>query len=322
MEALFFLAIVGSIIYLVYQNKQGKSENIYESENPVDTRNFTFEKAVEGCCVSVTQIKELDNEWDRVDDAMRQKQNAPGRWTNMLNFFFKKGAYKENLNFTESEKQTKARSYYRNMMIFNVAAPIIVTPIALILSALIIVLPLWLALIVGIGAIVFVIVKVFIPDKEIKKERKHYPWRFNVQPLGSQMYILQQDANDNLEKTHRFYYDLYLPCKRKADELMADTRNRDGEYYKLYQEVARCETEMYNCTPMQRIKKFQRKLLMKNVKIVAAVATIATVAVTAGFVSMLNNAGKDIGYSPKSTARYRDSDSGNLYDEDGNRVPW
>ena len=311
MGTLLFLAIIGGIIYLVYRNKKSKRENTYESENPVDTRDFTFEKAVEGCCVAVTQISELDKEWYRLDEAMKQKQNTPGSWVNLLNFFLKQGAYKENLSFTESAKQAKARSYYRNMMIFNVAAPIG----ALILSALTGVLPWWLALIVGIGAIVLVIVKVFIPDKEIKEERKHYPWRFNVQPLGSQMYILQQDCNDNLEKTHRLYYDLYLPCKRKADELMVDSRNRVGEYYKLYQEASRCETEMYNCTPMQRIKKFQNQRLMKDVKIATTIAAVTTIAVTAGFVSMLNNAGKDMFTGGlKYSGRWKDLETGKIYD--------
>jgi len=37
--------------------------------------------------------------------------------------------------------------------------------------------------------------------------------------------------------------------------------------------------------------------------------------------SMVNNAGKDIGNSPKSAARFHDSE-GNLFDEDYNRVPY
>ena len=39
-------------------------------------------------------------------------------------------------------------------------------------------------------------------------------------------------------------------------------------------------------------------------------------------IGMINKAGKDVGNYPKSETRYQDPDTGDLYDEDGNRVPW
>jgi len=169
---------------------------------------------------------------------------------------------------------------------------------------------------ISIGLLIIKAIKV-IPPKAIRKEQKMYPWRFNPQPLGSQMYILQQEGNDVYEKTHRIYYDLYLPCKRKADELIVDSKNRESEYYKVYLEVSKYETYMYNCTPKQRIKKAQKESWMRDVKIAATIATVATVAVTAGFMSMLNNAGKDMFTGgPKYRDKWIDRETGEKYDYD------
>ena len=60
------------------------------------------------------------------------------------------------------------------------------------------------------------------------------------------------------------------------------------------------------------------KIALKGV----AFGAIASVAVVGVMGDMVNKAGKDIGYSPKSNARYRNPNTGNLFDEDGNRVPW
>jgi len=62
----------------------------------------------------------------------------------------------------------------------------------------------------------------------------------------------------------------------------------------------------------------QAKFALKTAAI-GAIVSIAVVGVTWG---MINKGGKDIGYSPKSNARYRDPETGNLFDESGNRVPY
>ena len=60
------------------------------------------------------------------------------------------------------------------------------------------------------------------------------------------------------------------------------------------------------------------KIMLKGIGTVVLVGG-AVAGVTAAAVS---RAGKDIGSSPKSTARYQSTETGNIYDEDGNRVPF
>ena len=315
MGTLLLLLFVGIGIYFIYRHYKGKTEIAYESENYVDTQSFTFKQAIEGCCVAVTQIRELDEEYKSIDEIMRKKQKANGSWNNLLNLLLKKDVYKENINYPESEKNRKYRIYFRYLLLLDV----LVSLSPLILMIIISLFPWQLSLIlvlISIGLLIIKAIKV-IPPKAIRKEQKMYPWRFNPQPLGSQMYILQQEGNDVYEKTHRIYYDLYLPCKRKADELIVDSKNRESEYYKVYLEVSKYETYMYNCTPKQRIKKAQKESWMRDVKIAATIATVATVAVTAGFMSMLNNAGKDMFTGgPKYRDKWIDRETGEKYDYD------
>ena len=63
---------------------------------------------------------------------------------------------------------------------------------------------------------------------------------------------------------------------------------------------------------------------IKNVKFALKATVWATIVIGGAVIAaqhMVNKAGKDIGRSYKSSTRYRDDD-GNLFDEDGNRVPW
>ena len=300
-----FVGIGGFLIYLYYKSK--KLETSYETENPINTQNMTFKKAVEGCCVALIQISELDEKIASIDEIMRKNQNINGSWGNLLSIIFASGVYKKNKKYTDSEKNKKYRIYYRRLLISMIFSPIIFLFASFT--------PLWLSLVL-IG-IVLVYLLSALPSSIIRKERKMFPWRYNVQPIGSQMYILQQDFNDALEKTHRLYYDLYLPCKHKADELKVDSMNRESEHYSTYQEVLKYESYMQNCTPMQRIRKLETELKRKEMRRVIKITTVfavATVAVTAGFISMLNSAGTNMFQSTGYDEKWTDLETHKEYD--------
>ena len=280
----------------IRDKQMGRMEKFYQSENPIDTRNFTFKEAVEGSCGAALQIQKLDEKFEIISDEMKERGKSNG----VFNFIFKRRDYKENKNYPDNENDRKVRKQFRR----NAIMPLFAIPIMFIG-------PLYgvaFALGVSVSSIYLICLFIFLfsttlPSR-IRKERKKYPWRFNTQPLGSTMYLLQQDALDILEKTHRLYYDIYLPCKSKADTLISSSENRGGEYYDAYKDVSRYGTYLYKCTPKQRIKDFQKKYLLKNVKFAASVATIATVAFTGAAFAAFNKAGKDIGNYPKSKDRY------------------
>ena len=310
MGTFLLIALVGIGGFLIYRYyKRKRLETVYETENHINTMNFTFEKAVEGCVVAVTKISELDEKIGSIDEVMRNNQNVNGSWSNLLNRLLKSGFYKENNNYPESEENRKYRIFYDRFLFF-----IILIPLAPLVGLFI----WWLSLILCVLVSIYIFMA--FPPRAIRKERKIYPWHFNVQPLGSQMYILQQDFNDALEETHRLFYDLYLPCKRKADELIVDSKNRERDSYKAYQEIVKYESYMQNCTPMQRIRNLQTELQKRDIRRaikITTVFTIATVAVTAGFVSMLNNAGKEMFTGgPQYRDKWIDTATGEKFDYD------
>jgi hypothetical protein len=158
-----------------------------------------------------------------------------------------------------------------------------------------------------------------LPPKVIRKERKTHPWHFNVQPLGSPMYILQEDFNNALEETHRLYYDVYLPCKRKADELIIDKNNREGELYKGYQDIVKLDACMRKCTPNQRIEALKKQIQKKDMQFalkVAGITTVVMVGAVAAFSGMVNNAGKDIGSGSKWKETWKNMETGEEFSSD------
>ena len=133
------------------------------------------------------------------------------------------------------------------------------------------------------------------------------------------MYILQEGFNNALEKTHRLYYDVYLPCKRKADELIIDKNNRESELYKGYQDVAKLDSYMRKCTPNQRIEALKKQKQKKDMQFalkIAAVTTVVMVGAVAAFTGMVNNAGKDIGSGYKWKETWRNMETGEEFDSD------
>jgi hypothetical protein len=318
--------------FLYKKYKHNQITKVYESENPIDTRGFSFDKAVEGCCVAIDQILQLDKEIETIFTKIEtKKKNASGKFGDMLNRFLKSDVYKENNNYPESEKNRKYRIYHRKILVgatLIAFIPMILMILSMILSSMggrnsqfMNIFAFWIILIV-VGYMVYAVYLTVTLPREIKREFKLFPWRFNVLPLGSQMYILREQWFGAFEKTHRLYYDLYLPCKRKADELIVDNKNRTSEHYKAYQELSLYESDIYNCTPIIRIRKHDKEIRRKQAQVYGAVLGIVAITGAAVFLSALSNAGKDLGKYSKSGTRYLNSDTGNLYDESGNRVPW
>ena len=311
----FIIILIGVGVFFIYRYFSRKRlGNIYETESPIDTQDFTFEKAVEGCCVAVAQISELDTKLKEVDEIILRVQNPNEHpWSYMLKKHLGIGIYKKNENYPESEKNREYRLYNQKIE-FYYPLGVFIVPSIIALPGLLFPIMFTLASIVfALGMSAYLII-IFFPFNEIGKDRKRRPWLFNTQPIGSQRYILQQEFNDALEETHRIYYDLYLPCKRKADELIIyNSNNRDSEYYNAYREVVKYEADIYNCTPKQRIRKFQEKRMNNNIKI-ATILTVATVAATGIFMGMINRGGKDMFKFPQNREKWIDKESGKEYD--------
>ena len=284
--------LICRFIYKKY--KHNKREKVYESENPIDTKNFTFEKAVESCCAAIEQILQLDKEMGSVFTKIENKKKS----SNMLNLFLNSGVYKKNKNYPESKKNRKYRISYQRIL--NIGAIMIIACMLLPMTLPFIelknsgILPVFIILAALVGVFAYVIYLIVMVPREIRKEFSLYPWHFNLLPLGSQMYILREQWFNACEKTQRLYYDIYLPCKRKADELV-DSKNITSNHYEAYQEILLFESDIYNCTPIIRIRKHNKEIGRKQTKVFGAIMAVAAIAGVAVLGSALSNAGKDLG---------------------------
>jgi len=93
---ILLLIILIVIIVIVYRHHSRKRlKNIYETENPINTQDFTFEKAVDGCCVAIMQISELDTKFKETEKTMIGHQNANGKSSNLRSWIFEKGTGRE-----------------------------------------------------------------------------------------------------------------------------------------------------------------------------------------------------------------------------------
>jgi len=298
--------------------------NIYETEgNPVDTSNFTFEQAVGGCYYAAEQVAKLNEKLDNIDEIMKMKKvdcisnvisQKKEKYDVSTILIFDKildKDKKENKNFPISEKEKKIQLAKKRMtilvMLFFLIIALYCVSDEFIKDKNItsLTFPFFIFVIIG----MFFVMLFIREPKEIRKERKTHPWHFNGFPIGSNLYLLQKDFNNTLEDIHRIYYDTYLPCKRKADELFYRQENRDGKLYEVYKEIVSIDQSMLNSTPVQRIYDYQMKQFKKNMKIVLAMGGVA-VAATGAFIGMANKAGKDIGrggghiYDPYTGNKY------------------
>jgi len=292
---LTLLLLVGIVFFIIkYYKYQGKlidflvnlsgkiskgcqtvNEKFYESYNPIDTRDFSFEQAVEGCCFAVTEFLKLEEEFLKIDGVLKAK----GENLNKLpNPYYKDPDYEPNLSYPESEENKLYRKYHKEK---------ILTPIPII----------W-------------------PPRRIREKVKLFPWHFNPHPVGSPIYLLRNQCNAISDKMHHLYYDLYLPCKNKADELICEPKNREGEYFNVYIEIGAYKSAMYNRTPMQRIFREKDRQRLDDFKITAAVAGIVTVGTVAAFSSMLHKAGKGMFQSTQGGTKFRNIETGEEFDYD------
>jgi len=271
-------------IYIIYRINVPRAYD-YKKKPDDTTRNLTFEEAVGGCYFAAQEISKLNEQINDIDEIMSKQMKTNGI-QNIVKYTT--GDSLDLLFGTIPKEYRMLGEHYKPNKSY---------PESKKMQQL----------------------RAF--PKETKTEFKNYPWRFNLLPRGSRVYILQENYNERLEKVHRFYFETFLPCKDRADELILDKNNREGELYKDYCNIIALQEELLKCTPSQRIRDFGLNNLKKIGKITLAIGGTA-LAATAIFTGMVNNAGKDIGYSPKSTARYRDIETGNLFDEGGNRVPW
>ena len=327
MLSTIIIIIIGYFAFRYYKKtKEKRVDHIYEKENPIDTRDFTFEQSVEGCCATVKRICELDEKMDKIDKTMREMQNSMGQWERLRDFRSERGYYKKNDNYPESEKNKQYRAYFRKAnflpwwFIPLFVMPPILTPIILSTTS-----NKWLMFIlVGILVLVIVLVIVFFlidlfkSYQVIKEERKIYPWHFNLYHPGSPMGVFQQDFCDALEETHRLYYDLYLPCKRRADNLIADnliadSKNREGKYYNVYKDICKYDNYIQGCTPMQRLRKLKAENQRKEIR-KALIITTGAVVITAVVIGLVNNAGKNLFPKYKSTDKWIDMNTGKVFD--------
>jgi len=273
-EALLFFAFIGVVVYFVTKHNRKtreekeeryKLENFVKSEDSVnDTRNFSFEEAVGGCYFAAEKISKLNEQINDIDEIMSKQMKTNGI----------KNIVKLNHNPEKLGERTIS-PFEGNGLISKLTNE---------LSG-------------GIG-------EHFQPNenypesektkqlrafpKETKEEFRNYPWRFNLLPRGSRAYILQEKYNEKLEEIHRFYYDTFLPCKSRADILILEKSNENGDLVKDYCNIITLDKELKKCTPRERINDYRINQFRKIGKITLTI-TGATVLATTFF---LNNGGK------------------------------
>lgn len=101
--------------------------------------------------------------------------------------------------------------------------------------------------------------------------------------------------------------------------------SKDRDLYEAFNECKKIDNGIQQLTLWNINVNNAKGYYIKNAKIAlkcAAFTTVATIAVLGAIQHSVNKAGEDIGKSPKSNARYQDIETGNLYDEGKNRVPW
>jgi len=207
--------------------------------------------------------------------------------------------------------------------------------------------------------IVFSIVYLIIKAISYKAEKKG---RDLLQYLRNNTYDVRKILGEMrfIAEVNFEQYDEYISNKVKAKEsiigafsvfrkqdklLLAMNRNVKAEWtprFKFLKEIQNSfdrDIDLNNAfIECKKIDSGMRKTTLWNINLmnfyedtikkakfalkVSAFGAIAGIAIVGVMQGMVNNAGRDIGYSPKSNKRYQDPETGNLFDEDGNRVPW
>jgi hypothetical protein len=323
------IVVVSFLIYRLYQ--ASILEDIYETEaKPIDTTDFTFEQAVGGCGYAAAKIIELDKDFHYGENEIKAMyERNMGQLGELFGTLFSIGAYKANKNYPEPPKNKSYRIFHqRCIQIISFSSIIVllsvITPIAhTVVPAVNLPLGFILPMLTCCLTLLWILRLYMALPADIRREQRLYPWRFNIRPIGSALYLAQETFNNCQEHTHDLYYRVYLPCKRKADTLI-HSADRNSELYISYREIANANDYLQSCTPRERIKKNKRDIRNNQFKMVGKIVGIGTgvmLVATGAFIGMVNNAASDFGSSPTTKKGYMDDD-GNLYDEDGNRVPF
>ena len=122
-----------------------------------------------------------------------------------------------------------------------------------------------------------------LPSRELRKEREYYPWRFNIHPFGSKRYISQQKANDVLEDIHHLYYNIYIPCKHRAEKLIRENQNSD--FYREYMKFISFDKDLLNFTPRRRFNNLKKEREMRSLKSVAIVGGVGSIVMAGAMVA-------------------------------------
>jgi len=128
--------------------------------------------------------------------------------------------------------------------------------------------------------------------------------------------ILLAALNRNLRAKWRPMFKFLKENKRKFEKY-EDLNNAFNECKKINKGMWKYALWYINFINAKEFVMMGAKIALMSTAIFAVGSTVIIGATQ----SMVNNAGKDIGNSPKSAARFQDSE-GNLYDEDYNRIPY
>ena len=150
-------------------------------------------------------------------------------------------------------------------------------------------------------------------EYNINKANGSKSLRYGLAHYGRQDELLRaMNHNVKAEWTPRFQF---------LSEIQ-NSFNNDKDLWNAFKECRRIDNGI------RKLSLFNMNMtnLYESIRKDAKFALKATAVMSIGLVvvggAIIKNAGKDIGNYPKSRTRYQDTDSGNLYDEDGNRVPF
>ena len=285
--------------YFIRKYFRRKLEIAYESERledqdlvPIYEPVYSFDEAVIECFKAIYNIYKFDEEFAKIDKEIKEKQNVNGRGMNLLNILFKSGYYKEGTGSgTERYVFRKYRIWWRRGLVSLIL--LILSPF---LGLLLNFMSFGSSLILMALLLVYLL---YIPMKAPQKERKQmtdgmikYPWRFNTQPFGSEMYNLWQNGLILLERTHQQYYHYYIRYFREAEDYLrrqANPQSRDMDIMKYLEGIKK---EIWKRTPMNRLRKFKKECERNPLKGIlpdSMISVIAEAQKTGNFISDILN---------------------------------
>jgi len=142
--------------------------------------------------------------------------------------------------------------------------------------------------------------------------------------LGNAISFLSGEKNKLMDKMDKYVRGEWVPRFDYLKEIQSSFED-DMELYDAFTDFEIMDEDIRKCRKTYLESQGVNKSFGKMVKFMkssAAIGAISGIAVVSMTESMINKAGKEMGNFPKSNARYQDPETGNLYDEGGNRVPF